>query len=70
MTAGEVPIVGLLLEDRESSDDVQAGVDHGRELPREHLQRTWLDGLLATLGLLRRRALVRRARPSEPLPIP
>ena len=35
--------VGLLLEDHERADDVQACLDHRRELPREDLQRLGLD---------------------------
>ena len=31
-------VVGLLLEDDERCDDVEPGVDHRRELPREDLQ--------------------------------
>src|SRR5580765_5737970 len=39
----EVRIVGLLLEDHQRADDVQAGLDHRRELAREDLQRLRLD---------------------------
>ena len=42
---GEVLVVGLLLEDHERADDVQAGLDHRRELAREDLQRLRLDRL-------------------------
>ncbi len=40
-------VIGLLLEDQERRDDVQAGVDHRRELPREDLERPLLDLLAA-----------------------
>ena len=43
-------VVGLLLEDGERRDDVQAGVDHGRELPREDLEVARLDLPLERLG--------------------
>src|SRR6266508_1031011 len=36
---GQILGVRLLLEDDERADDVQAGLDHRRELPREDLQR-------------------------------
>src|SRR4029079_14454106 len=39
----EVRVVGLLLEDHERADDVQARLDHRRELAREDLQRLRLD---------------------------
>ena len=42
---GEVLVVRLLLEDDERADDVQAGLDHRRELAREDLQRLRLDRL-------------------------
>ena len=43
MTVGELLVLGLLLEDDERRDDVQAGLDHRRELAREDLQRLRLD---------------------------
>ena len=36
-------VVALLLEDHERRDDGEAGLDHRRELAREHLQRLRLD---------------------------
>ena len=55
----EVRVVGLLLEDHERADDVQARLDHRRELAREDLQRLRLDlledgadALLAARGQL------------------
>ena len=46
---GERLVVGLLLEDDERRDDVEARVDHGRELAREDLERAQLDLLLLRL---------------------
>src|SRR2546430_10685900 len=40
---GEVLVVGLLFEDDERADDVQACLDHRRELAREDLERLGLD---------------------------
>jgi len=49
---GEVEVVGLLLEDDERRDDVEARLDHRRELAREDLQRLRLDLLEDVLGAL------------------
>ena len=49
MTAASAIVVGLLLEDDERRDDVEARVDHGRELAREDLERAQLDLLLLRL---------------------
>ena len=46
---GQVDVVGLLLEDHQGRDDVEACLDHRRELAREDLHRARLD-------LLERRA--------------
>ena len=35
---GELLVLGLLLEDHERRDDVQAGLDHRGELAREDLE--------------------------------
>jgi hypothetical protein len=43
-----VHVVGLLLEDRQRGDDVQAGFDHRRELPRKDLEGAGLDALGGT----------------------
>jgi hypothetical protein len=40
---GEVGVLGLLLQDDQRADDVQAGLDHRRELAREDLERLRLD---------------------------
>ena len=42
-TTRRARVVGLLFEDDERADDVQPGLDHRRELPREDLQRLRLD---------------------------
>jgi len=59
---GQVDVVGLLLEDDERGDDVQARLDHRRELAREDLHRARLDllegraqAVLATRGKLAER---------------
>src|SRR5207253_8265672 len=39
----EVAVLGLLLEDDEGADDVEARLDHRRELAREDLERLRLD---------------------------
>ena len=58
----EVLVVGLLLEDHERADDVQAGLDHRRELAREDLQRLRLDLLeRGARRLLAGRRAARRA---------
>ena len=43
-------VVRLLLEDDESRDHVEAGLDHRRELAREDLQRPLLHFLTAAAG--------------------
>jgi hypothetical protein len=48
----EVRVVGLLLEDHQRADDVQARLDHRRELAREDLQRLRLDLLEDRAGRL------------------
>ena len=47
---GEIGVVGLLLEDHQRRHDVQAGLDHRRELPREDLQGLRLDLLEGVPG--------------------
>src|SRR5438309_3146514 len=61
---GEVLVVGLLLEDHQRGDDVQAGLDHGRELPREDLEGLRLDLLedVSRTLVARGRQLVQGAR--------
>jgi len=50
-------VVGLLLEDDEGADDVQTGLDHGRELTREDLERFRLDLLSIVCDRIQKRAL-------------
>ena len=65
---GERLVVGLLLEDDERCDDVEARVDHRRELAREDLQRAQLDALLLPLGAARGAELGERDGPQSLLP--
>ena len=68
MTAARYLSSRLLLEDDERADDVQAGLDHRRELAGEDLQRLRLDRLedAADAVLAARGQLVRGSRASRP----
>ena len=70
----EVLVVGLLLEDDERADDVQAGLDHRRELAGEDLEGLRLDRLEDGAGafLAARRQLLElvRQQPADPQLLP
>ncbi len=54
---GEVAVARLLLQHDQGRDDVEAGLDHRRELPGEDLQRLRFDPLERRLGFVGRRRL-------------
>ena len=65
---GQVLVVGLLLEDCERRHDVQAGLDHRRELPREDLEGLRLHALhgAAEAAALRGRAALYELEREQP----